>query len=305
MTNALTILAAFILGFALSRASTCTVAATMRLIHHRKFDWLLGIAVAVSWSALALFVIHLIFADTMAVPQAFAINTTLVAAAIIMGVGAWLNSGCFIGSVGKVSSGNLSFLATFLGLAASQLLSDVVYRLNLTSMQPVARLSEQSGTPYWAFVGVFAALLAWSIWRIARRRQQAVIALAVMGAMAAIVYSLQPSWSYEALIGRAMHGENVLSDLTLLFLVLALFAGATVSSALNQKFQLTHMGLIGTASCFLGGLLMGIGAQFMPGGNDTLILWVIPSFALHALVAYILMIATVALMLMIRPPPAA
>ncbi|WP_299650038.1 YeeE/YedE thiosulfate transporter family protein [uncultured Tateyamaria sp.] len=305
MTNALTILAAFILGFALSRASTCTVAATMRLVHQRKFDWLLGIAVAVSWSALALFLIRLVFSDSMAAPQAFAINATLVAAAIIMGVGAWMNSGCFIGSVGRVSSGNLSFVATFLGLAASQMLSDVVHQSNFASMEPVARLSTQSGAPFWGFVATFAALLGWSVWRITRRRQQAIIALATMGAAAAIVYSLQPSWSYEALIGRLVHGENVLNDLVVVLTVAALFAGATISAALNQKFQLTHMGVIGTISCFLGGLLMGLGAQLMPGGNDTLILWVIPSFAFHALVAYLLMIATVALLLMIKPPPAA
>ncbi|MEL6464212.1 MAG: YeeE/YedE thiosulfate transporter family protein [Pseudomonadota bacterium] len=304
MTNALTILAAFILGFALSRASTCTVAATMRLVHQRKVDWLLGIAIAVSWSALALFLITLLMSDQMATPQAFAVNTTLIVAAVVMGVGAWMNGGCFIGSVGKVSSGNLSFLATFAGLAVSQFMGDLVYGLDLTSMTPTSRLTPQSGPIFWAFAATFVALLGWSIWRVVRRRQEAIIALAIMGAAAAIVYSLQPAWSYEALIGRLVHGQDITKDLVVVAAVVALFSGATISAALNQKFQLTHAGAIGTMFCFLGGLLMGVGAQLMPGGNDTLILWVIPSFAFHALVAYLLMIATVAALLMVKPPPA-
>lgn len=301
MTNALTILAAFILGFALSRASTCTVAATMRLVRQRKVDWLVGIAVAVSWSALTLFLIGLAFQDWIAEPQAFALNTTLVAAAVIMGVGAWMNSGCFIGSIGQVSSGNLSFLATFAGLAVSQFIAGFVDILGLAPMSPTLRLSPQSGLPFWAFVAVFATLLSWSIWRIAKRRQQAIIALAAMGCAAAIVYSLQPTWSYEALIGRLVLGENVLNNLVVVLTVVALFAGATISAAMNQKFKLSHMGLMGTLSCFVGGMLMGFGALLMPGGNDTLILWVIPSFAFHALVAYLLMIATVAALIAIRP----
>ncbi|WP_299727588.1 YeeE/YedE thiosulfate transporter family protein [uncultured Tateyamaria sp.] len=301
MTNVLTILAAFILGFALSRASTCTVAATKRLVLQRKVDWLVGIGIAIGWSALALVLIGLFAPDRMAVPQAFAVNTTVVVAALIMGVGAWLNDGCFIGAVGRISSGNLSFLATFAGLAASRLLGDIGVMVGMAPMEPASRLSAQSGEPFWAFIAVFALLLGWSIWRIARRRQEAIIALAVMGAAAALVYSLQPSWSYEALIGRLVHGENVLDNLVVVLTVAALFAGATISSALNNRFELRLLGVTGTLSCFAGGILMGAGAQMLPGGNDTLILWMIPSFAVHALVAYALMVATVALILLLRP----
>ena len=40
---------------------------------------------------------------------------------------------------------------------------------------------------------------------------------------------------------------------------------------------------------------MGFGARFAPGGNDTLLLWTIPSFVLYGFVCYATMVATVGL----------
>lgn len=40
----------------------------------------------------------------------------------------------------------------------------------------------------------------------------------------------------------------------------------------------------------LGALMvMGYGAQQMPGGNDSLLLWAIPGLTLHGLIAYAVM----------------
>jgi len=299
MTDMLTIAAAFVLGFALSRASTCTVAATMRLVTLRRVDWLLGIAVAVSWSAIAIYALRLTFPSTTAAPDAFGINATLVIASIVMGAGAWLNSGCFVGSIGHISSGNVSFVATFAGLATARLFENTDQLMGLAPMQSSERLTSASGVQYWTLFAVFALLLGWSMWRILKRRQQAIIALSAMGVAAAVVYSLQPDWSYEALIGRMVNGQDVRDNLVILLAVIGLFSGATISAMLNNRFQLRHSGMRATILSFLGGLLMGIGAQFVPGGNDTLLLWVIPGFALHGLASYLIMVATVAVLIML------
>ncbi|WP_299143496.1 YeeE/YedE thiosulfate transporter family protein [uncultured Tateyamaria sp.] len=299
MADSLTIAAAFVLGFALSRASTCTVAATMRLVTLRRVDWLLGIAVAVSWSAVAIYALRLAFPESTAAPDAFGINTTLIVASVVMGAGAWLNGGCFVGSVGHISSGNVSYVATFAGLAAARLFENTDRLMGLAPMQTAARLTPESGGQYWALLGLFALLLVWSMWRIFKRRQQAMIALSAMGVAAAVVYSLQPDWSYEALIGRMVHGQDVRDNLVILLAVIGLFSGATLSAMLNNRFQLRHSGWRSTTLSFAGGLLMGIGAQFVPGGNDTLLLWVIPGFALHGLASYLIMVGTVAILIML------
>lgn len=51
---------AFVLGFTLARASTCTVAATKRWVYKGKTDWFVGIMVAVSWSGVTLLVLKML-----------------------------------------------------------------------------------------------------------------------------------------------------------------------------------------------------------------------------------------------------
>ena len=56
---------------------------------------------------------------------------------------------------------------------------------------------------------------------------------------------------------------------------------------------------------------MGIGASAVPGGNDVLLMWTIPGLTLYGLVAYLTMIATIAVVMLIgrmfnrpiSPPP--
>ncbi|WP_298911770.1 YeeE/YedE thiosulfate transporter family protein [uncultured Roseobacter sp.] len=299
MFSSAIILFAFILGFALSRASTCTVAATKRLVLQRRIDWFLGIMVAVSWSALTLFVLHSLLPGTAARPDSYAMNATLFAASAVMGLGAWMNGGCFIGTIGHISSGNLSYIATFLGLALSRLIGQWPPVTQALDLRPVPRMSPDTGLLYWIIVGSFAALVMWSIWRIYRRRQQAVIALGVMGVAAALLFAHRPDWSYEALIGRFVQGQPVSQDLTIELAVAALFAGAILSSALNSRFRLSHAGLRTTIWCFLGGTLMGLGALYVPGGNDTQLLWVMPGLAFHGFAAYLTMVAVVAMMILL------
>ncbi len=46
---------------------------------------------------------------------------------------------------------------------------------------------------------------------------------------------------------------------------------------------------------------MGIGASGVPGGNDTLLMWTIPGLALYGAVAYLVMIATIAISFKLMP----
>lgn len=287
---------AFILGFALSRASTCTVAATTRWVKTGKFDWLLGILIAVCWSAVTLFALRAMFPGQINSPPVVSINLTLFFASIVMGVGAFLNRGCFIGTIGRISSGELAYLMTFVGLAVARLLGEQDF-LNATfnpelspnafAMQPIV---------FWAAIFLFSTGFIYSCVRIIQKRQQAIIALCVMGAFAALTYVSNPDWSYENWIGRIVNGQGFSDNYLIEFTVLALFMGAIVSSVLNGKFSLRIPNPSVMMMSFVGGILMGLGAKFVPGGNDTLLLWTIPNVAIHGFVAYITMVATVALL---------
>ncbi len=286
---------AFALGFALSRASTCTVAATKRLVRHRKADWLIGIGVAVCWSAVTLVLINALFDGITPIHGTVPISAALLLASVVMGLGAYLNNACFIGSVGRISSGELSFLATFAGLVAARSLTDQ-WRVGEVLAQGLMpnTLAEQATYTYGLGV-LFAFGFFYGLFRLFQRRQQAMFALCAMGISAALVFSIAPDWSYEAWIGRVLGGNGLTDRFTIELAIAGLFLGATISSMRNGRFELRSPKLKPSLLCFFGGLFMGFGAKYAPGGNDTLLLWTIPNFVLYGIVSYALMVATVAL----------
>ena len=283
---------AFILGFALSRASTCTVMATARWVTMGKFDWLLGIFIAVCWSAVTLLALNAIFPGQIIAPQNVPINPTLFVASVVMGLGAFLNKGCFIGTIGRISSGNPSYLMTFAGLAASRVLGEHSVLSETFSQTPPADSGAIAPIVFWGGTFLFISVFIYSWVRIFQKRQQAIIALCAMGVFAALTYASNPGWSYEEWVGRIVNGQALSDTFQIEFTILALFAGAVISSVLNGKFSLQTPSPSVMAMCFSGGILMGLGAKFVPGGNDTLLLWTIPNFAIHGLVAYMTMVAT-------------
>ena len=72
-----------------------------------------------------------------------------------------------------------------------------------------------------------------------------------------------------------------------------------VSSVLSRRFFLDWRALTEWRGFLCGGILMGIGAALVPGGNDVLLLNAIPGLSPHALPAYLAMLAGVAIALMV------
>lgn len=297
MFDPLIILFAFGLGFTLTRASTCTVAATRRLVVRRKKDWLVGIAVAVGWAGVTLIGLKAIFEDQVVGPSFAPINAMLIGAAVVMGVGAYLNNGCFIGSVGRISGGDTSYLMTFAGLVIARIIGN-----QFGSASPLVQAGTLSDSAFqlgtvWLFSALFLVLSAYGIVQALRKKKGAFVALCLMGVFAALTFASDPGWAYEPWIGRVVGGQGLSNDLLVEMAILALFGGAIISRILKGNFAFQKPSARKTVFCFLGGILMGLGAMGVPGGNDTLLLWTIPNFNWFGLVAYLVMVVTVALLL--------
>jgi hypothetical protein len=286
-----------VLVFGLSGAPPFRVAQTYGFILHNKRDWFIGILIAVCWGTITLFVLRALFPDKIELPQSLTPNLTVFLAAIIMGIGAFLNRGCFIGTIGRISSGDLAYLFTFAGLGVSSVIGRGYEPMGTLVQHHRPRLSPDSGPIFWVILGVVGLIAAWSVWRRYRRRQQAILALSVVGVSAILLFVARPDWSYEGLIGRLATGQGTSENFVVELTVLSLFAGAIISSFLNSKFQLRFTGIRKAILSFVGGALMGLGAMYVPGGNDTLLLWVIPGFAAHGLFAYLTMVAVVAILM--------
>ena len=77
-------------------------------------------------------------------------------------------------------------------------------------------------------------------------------------------------------------------------------AGVLISASTRDKFQLKIRPRRSWINQFIGGLLMGLGAALIPGGNDVLLLNGIPGLSPHAAPAFLSMLLGIAITLLVK-----
>lgn len=300
MSGLITPVAAFVLGTALARANSCTVASTRRLVIERRSDWLLGLLVAISWSGLTLSLFALAMPGKIYMPGQMPIGLPLVAGGVLLGIGATLNGGCFLGSVRRLGRGDLNYLFTLAGIAvamalASLWLSDESPDQAMAHGLEVLRPKDSTA---WAILA-FAPFAAYGLWKWISRRRATMLALIGVGISGGVVYASSPGWSYASTLARAVSGQLDHNPSLAEAGTVALVCGAILSSAVKHEFALRRPRLKPSLGCLFGGALMGIGAMLIPGGNDTLMLWAIPGLTAYGPAAYAIMIATIAMLMLV------
>lgn len=291
---------AFILGFALSRVATCTVAATGRWVDEGKMDWLFGLLVVASWAAIILFLL-VEWTGRAHLPLDIALNGQLFFGAVLMGLGAMVNRGCFIGTVGYIGTGKFSYILSFVGLGFALWLArgDVLNLFSPVEFLPRTTIAQSPVKQ--AALGLFALVALISLWLALVRRNRTYLALIAIGVCASIIYGTRPEWAYTALLNSFLQGQGLSVGKTIEFAVIALFVGAIVSNWLKDRFKPEWGGWKFALANLAGGFLMGIGASAVPGGNDVLLMWTIPGLTFYGLVAYLTMIIAIALSMKTGP----
>jgi hypothetical protein len=130
---------------------------------------------------------------------------------------------------------------------------------------------------------------------------------ALLGIANGILFTLVGTWTYSyTLVQSTTNLAFPDSDLyqpipgLLWWLLLAYLGGIVISSIARRRLVLATHPRRQWLSYFAGGILMGIGAALIPGGNDVLLLNAIPGLASHAIPAYLAMLVGVALGLFIQ-----
>jgi toxin CptA len=223
----------------------------------------------------------------------------------VFGLGATANGACAFGSVGRLASGEASFLvfppAFVIGVITAR-------RVGLAwHAAPMA--FGVTGTALGLLVAALVVFVTWRVWTAKRglgRNPSSVLSVLAARswppplAMAMIALAniglllLVANWPYTTLLVDVATGGGM-ENLLRAGLVLIFLAGAVIGAMSAGIFKIRGFGIGGLMLRAGGGLIMGIGAAMIPGGNDALVLVGLPLIQLPAFAAYAGMIAAIAL----------
>ena len=297
----------FLVGYAMKRGGLCTYAAVLQIVQEKRLERMLVFLGAAAWATLIVIPLY------WSLPRQISLTLThhnLLIALIggsILGVGAFLNKGCFFGTFVQLVSGNFNYLATLLGLSIG-VISTHLYLDNLIpETSHLTDISKLNSTAYiWLFVmGLFALFMFFStklsrdnyiknkagLCTMSWQNSSAMITIGIGGGL---LYATVSGWNYADVLANStyklINQEISGPSYTAIISTISMATGGIIAAVTAKEFAIRPARIIVILSCFLGGLLMGLASLIIPGGNDGLLLKGIPGFAIHALVGYAMMV---------------
>lgn len=293
-TTALAVLCTALMGLAIQRGATCTVAAVGEIVEKGTAFRLAALFEAALWVAGSLLLARW-FGQVLALPAGFAVTGWTIGGGLLLGLGAWLNRACVFGAIARLGSGDWAYLATPLGFFAGALTVPVLFappvpvQLNEASM--AAHLPGWLG---WLLVPLALWRLATTISRPGRTIWHPHEATLVIGVTFVVLLLVAGPWTYTQLLAEAAAG--MAADIGFrVALFAALLAGAWFGGWTAGRFESRRVTLAELGRCFGGGMLMGWGSVLLPGGNDNLILVGMPLLQPYAWVGIAAMCAVIAI----------
>ena len=161
------ILLAAVIGFAVHRASLCNVKAVAELLTSKRAHMLGSFLKTMLWVIAVTFAIEFFFQPVSARPlHLWGFSLRALAGGFVFGVGAAVNGGCALGTLGRLGSGELRMLFTLLGLVVG-LAGGGYAQVRKWLPAPEGVDFGLSMPPVLAIV-VTAMLFLWALWELRR-----------------------------------------------------------------------------------------------------------------------------------------
>ena len=298
------LLAIGVWGYATQRGGACAVASIVDVVVERRLGRLL--ALVESSMVVAGGLVLLNKAGLLpALPRGYAASATTIAGGVVFGLGAFWNRSCAIGTIARIGSGQLAYLATLVGFFIGCLaMSPLAEPVRLTGGSSL--LGTTWPLPVAIALGVAARFLTrgWSAWKSGSGPLPYIwsphVATTIAGLAFLVVFLTEGGWTYSAALGALARGETF--DAThgaLLFVALltGAVAGGWTSGLRPRKPRVARIG-----RCLCGGGLMGVGATLIPGGSDGLVLVGMPLLWPYAWLAFLTMCITIYVAVRVSSP---
>jgi hypothetical protein len=302
-------------GFLIQKGGICAVYAVDQVLSERKasrfFSFLICVA-AVAAVAPVLAANAIGCAETM---PAYPLTTEALVGAAVFGVGAVINRSCAFGSIAHIGRGELAYAAMLPGLVlgfaageawlSSPIPAIVAARPFADAVDPPLGIDWLAGASAAIVLAVLANTwmrrdrsLSWRA-RATHARWQPPVATAAIGVCGALACAVAGGWTYIEAAQRLVRGLPIAAAASDAMLFLALLAGAVFAAGIGGTLKLAWPDRAQSLRSLIGGLVMGIGATLVPGGNDWLVLRGMPALTLHAWVAYAAMTAAIAVTIVV------
>jgi uncharacterized protein len=277
----------FVLGFALNHGSICTVIATRELVSEKRSARFIALVECAVWAA----IVYAILKTSPIMHLGWSPLGYLVPAAMLFGLGTYINGACVFGSVGHFGNGEIDFGFAFLGIFA------VAYTESLFGLlphQPPISSSLPLG-PSLLALGLLAIMgLRFGVsLRSESNFRRLTLSMGAVGITFTVLAVFAPGFSITASVGSIFSIPVVGA-----VIFVCMFGGSLVSARLRKhRFVLKWPTIRTVARRALGGVLMGLGSLLIPGGNDTLLMIGFPMGAWQAALAYAFFVATLAVLI--------
>ena len=307
---------AALLGFAAHRASVCTVKAVAEVTGTGKAYLFASIGKSVLWVILITIPFLWLVPTARSGLVGWQFSSMALFGGLIFGIGAAINGACAISTLTRLADGQLRMLTTLGGFLIGVLCYLILLRRGWLSAPLPSPPLVGSLLP-WA-VALMIGLLSWAAYECARlwrtrpsglRIKELAIASPYRLSSAALViglangalYLIHGPWAYTVTLEQSV--ERVfgthdwpMSDRWILFA--AILLGMILSNWHRGDYHFDWRPELDWLKNIGGGILMGAGAAIVPGGNDALVLYGIPSLSPHAIPAYLAMTTGIALALL-------
>lgn len=319
---------AFLAGFSMRRASICLVRATHEVIEKKPPKTLFFVIEALIISLSITMPAMLFFPENIFLATSYEVSWTLFFGSALYGLGAALNGACALGTLNQLVGGRFDFVGTIIGVALGFFVF-LEFQIDLLPAQKVYRASIANNL--WLFIPLL--ILVWGVSfcqiksflkksdksKLFSFKQYLVssvtrdfISVSIFGFCSGVIYLLLgKSWDYtsfimglEQLIYKSFlpHMDAMPNiDITpVLIATLALVSGIVVATKLSKSYAPKKILLRNFCFKIVAGTLMGAAVGFIPGGNDSLILYGLPGLAIHAMVGIVFMMMAIAVFMILK-----
>jgi toxin CptA len=300
---------AAVMGYAIQRGATCTVAAVDEMLAQRKGDRLVAMGEASLWVAGGL-ALASVAGALPAMPAAYEVSLWTFAGGALLGLGAWVNKACVFGAIARLGSGQWQYAATPVGFYVGCLTVGSLFEApaarRLDDPSPILRGAAWVALLFVAFAAWRVVPPLWSAWfgtrrdpaparvrRVAAQVWAPHAATSVIGVTFVGILLLVGVWAYTDVLAQLARGSAMRLPLGVVCLA-ALYAGALLGGWTAGRWKSTSLTFGGVMRCLIGGAMMAWGGLLIPGSNDGLILIGMPLLRPYAWVAFATMCVSIA-----------